>query len=121
LDESRLHGLMGARPYRNKPHCVLTIDSRALITALANAILLSPLNSGATLYRPLPRGAKTFLPIADFPFEERRATRALENTVVELLVKHSVPNISEFVLKVEERKIDETKRPVLLETVWERK
>lgn len=121
LSESRLNGLLGARPYRNKPHCVLTIDSRTLITAHADRILLSPMNSGATLYRPLARGAETFQSIDAFPFDERRATRAIENTVVELLVKHSVPNISEFVLKVEDRKVDENKCPVVLKTIWQRK
>lgn len=120
LNVSRLHGLLGAKPYRNKPHCVLTIDSHALITTHVDAILLSPMNSGATLYDPLPRGPNTFLPIVDFPFEERRATRPIENTVVELLVKRSVQNIRDFVLKVEECKVNEHKQPVILNTVWER-
>lgn len=116
LDEARLNRLLGARAYRSKHHCVLTIDSHALITVHSKDILLSPMNSGSTIYRPLPRGAKTFSPIADFPFEERRASRAVENTVVELLVKYSVPDVSNFVLKVEERK-----GATVLRTVWQRK
>ena len=116
LDSRRLDGLLGARAYRNKHHYVLTLDSKALITANAKSILLSPMNSGSTIYRPLPRGAKTFQPIGDFPFDERRATRAIQNTVVELLVKYAVPNVRDFVLKVDERK-----GPNVVKTVWQRK
>ena len=104
LDSRRLDGLLAARAYRDKNHCVLTIDSQRLVQAYSPKITLSPMNSGSTIYRPLPRGAKTFLPIADFPFEERRKTRAIQNTVVELLIQYAVPNIDEFVVKVEERK-----------------
>lgn len=104
LDERRVNGLLGARAYRDKKHCVLTLDTRRLVAHYTKTITLSPMNSGSTIYDPLPRGAKTFLPISEFPFEDRRATRALQNTVVELLVKYAVPNVDEFVLRVEERK-----------------
>jgi hypothetical protein len=115
VDARRLDGLLGARAYRDKYHCVLTLDSRALITSHAHAVQLSPMNSGSTIHRPLPRGATTFLPIEGFPFEERRATRAIQNTVVELLVRYSVPNIGQFILKVEERRGAD-----VLKTLWER-
>lgn len=116
LDARRLDGLLGARAYRNKRHCVLTLDTRALVTAHTDAILLSPMNSGSTIYRPLPRGATTFQAIADYPFEERRTTRAIQNAVVELLVKYAVPNIAAYVLKVEERKGTD-----IVSTVWVRR
>jgi hypothetical protein len=115
LDSRRLNGLLGAKPYRNKRHCVLTVDSGHLITAYEKEITLSPMNSGSTLYDPLSRGLETFLPIAEFPFEKRRATRPIQNTVVELLVKYAVPNVDEFVLKVEERKGTE-----IIETILDR-
>ena len=63
----------------------------------------------------LRRGGKTFLPIADFPFERRRKTRLIENTVVELLVKYSVPDVEDFVIRVEE-----TKGTEHLETIFDR-
>lgn len=103
LDSRRLDGLLGARAYRDTQHCVLTLDSQRLVTDYKRDITLSPMNSGSTIYDPLPRGPKTFLPIADFPFEKRRATRPIQNAVVELLVKYAVPNVDNYVLKVEER------------------
>jgi hypothetical protein len=116
LDKRRLDDLLGAKAYRDRHHCVLSLDCKALVTLHTDAILLSPMNSGATLYDPLPRGATTFLPIIDFPFSERRRTRAIQNTVVELLVKYSVPNVSDYVFKVEERK-----GPDVIRTIWRRK
>jgi hypothetical protein len=116
LDPRRLDGLLGAKAYRDRRHYVLTLDSKAFITAHVDAILLSPMNSGATLYDPLSRGASTFLSISDFPFAERRRTRAVQNTVVELLVKYSVPKVREFVIKVEERT-----GPDVIQTIWQRR
>jgi len=52
----------------------------------------------------LRRGEKTFLPITQFPFEQRRKTRSIENTAIELLVNYSVPDVEDFVIKIEERK-----------------
>jgi hypothetical protein len=104
LDARRLDRLLGARAYRDTHHCVLTIDTARLVNKYSRVITLSPMNSGSTIYRPLPRGKRTFTSIADFPFKERRASRLLENTVVELLVKYSVPDVADFVLRVDERK-----------------
>jgi len=116
LHPNRLNDLLDARAYRDKHHCVLTLDCRELVGQYVKDISLSPMNSGSTIYRPLPRGRGTFLPIADFPFDERRATRPIQNSVVELLVKYAVPNVEEFVLKVEERKGAST-----IQTIFQRR
>ena len=94
---------------------MLTLDSERFVTAYARSITLSPMNSGSTMRNALRRGEKTFLPIVEFPFERRRKTRPIENTVVELLVNYSVPDVEDFVIKVEE-----TKGTEHLETIFDR-
>ena len=98
LSRERLRGLLGARAYRGRPQNVLTLDMASVLEAHRERVQLSPINSGATIYNPTPRGRSTFLPIADFPFNERRKTRSLDNTVVELTVLHGVPNITDHAI-----------------------
>lgn len=98
LSRHRLRSLLGARAYRDRPHVVLTVDSASLVNAHRDRIELSPLNSGATLYNPLPRGLATFSAIDDFPFEERRKTRSIAASVVELVVRGGVPDIGDHLI-----------------------
>lgn len=98
LSRGRLRGLLGARAYRNRPQTVLTVDTASLLKAHKNRIELSPLNSGATIYNPQPRGRDTFLPIEKYPFDERRKTRPIDKSVVELVVREGVPDISDHLV-----------------------
>ncbi|MGY8666253.1 hypothetical protein Q3C01_28430 [Bradyrhizobium sp. UFLA05-109] len=98
LSRDRLRGLLGARAYRNRPQTVLTVDTASLLSAHRDKIELSPLNSGATIYNPQPRGRETFLPIDDYPFEDRRKTRSADKAVVELVVRRGVPDISDHLV-----------------------
>lgn len=94
LSRDRLRGLLGARAYRGRPQTVLTVDTASLLKAHKERIELSPLNSGATIYKPQPRGRDTFLPIADYPFEEWRKKRRSGEPVVELVIRDGVPDIA---------------------------
>lgn len=98
LSRERLRGLLGARAYRGRPQTVLTVDTVSLVAAHRERIELSPLNSGATIYNPQPRGRDTFLPIADYPFQERRRTRPVDKSVVELVVCGGVPDIADHLI-----------------------
>lgn len=98
LSRERLRGLLGARAYRKRPQTVLTVDTASLLKAHRERIELSPLNSGATLYVPLLRGRETFQAIADYPFDERRKTRAIDMSVVELVVRGGVPDIADHLI-----------------------
>jgi hypothetical protein len=98
LSKERLRRLLDARAYRERPQTVLTVDTASLVNAHRDRIELSPLNSGATIYDPQPRGPDTFLPIADYPFEERRKTRSVDNAVVELVVREGVPDIADHLI-----------------------
>jgi hypothetical protein len=98
LHKNRLRRLLKAKPYRNRAHTILTLDTGSVVTAHRDRILLSPINSGSTIMKPQPRGNGTFQTIAQYPFTERRKTRSIENALVELTVAYSVPDIMTHLL-----------------------
>jgi hypothetical protein len=98
LSRDRLRGLLGARAYRERPQTVLTVDTASLVKAHKTRVELSGINSGSTLYTPQPRGRDTFLPIEQFPFHERRKKRTVEKSVVELVVRDGVPDITDHLI-----------------------
>jgi hypothetical protein len=102
LSRSRLDRLLNARAYRDKRQTILTVDTRALVEAHKDEILLCPINSGATKPNPHPRTRRSFLPLAEYPFELWCSKRPKNDTIVELTVARSVQRIKDFVLEVEE-------------------
>ncbi|TXN72844.1 hypothetical protein [Methylobacterium sp. WL6] len=100
LSQKRLRRLLGARAYRNDPQLVLTIETASLVNEYKDSILLSPINSGSTIWNPVKRGRSTFLPIAEYPFAEWKAKRGKANAVVELVVTGGAPNIANHVVAV---------------------
>jgi hypothetical protein len=98
LSKKRLNKLLNARAYRDRPQTVLTVDTRSLVEAHRKNIELSPLNSGATIYKPQPRGPDTFAQIADYPFEQRRKVKGREFWVVELVAVGGVPDIKDHLV-----------------------
>ena len=117
-DEGRLLGLLGARAYAGDEHCVMTLDTRSLVTAYAKSITLSRINSGALLYNNAPeRGPDTFLTIEECPFDQWRRWpgRSRKTAVAELAVDYSVPDVAKHVTRVERRKGQD-----VLETIWRR-
>jgi hypothetical protein len=103
LDIPHLETLLGARAYRKSAHDVIVVDTAALLERYSDRITLSPINSGATMYKSPERGSRTFLPIADYPFEERRLARGVQNAIVELAVDDGVRDILAVALAVERR------------------
>jgi len=104
LTEERLQRLLAAKPYRNKTHCVLTVDTARLVEKYRDMIVLAPINTGCARPNPQPRGKDTFLAIDDYPFEEWDRKRRGRDPVVELAVEEGVPDIVDLVLRVEHRK-----------------
>jgi hypothetical protein len=102
LSSGRIWRLLQARAYRGHPQTVLTLSTEGIVKDYKDRILLSPINSGSTLFNPQPRGEDTFKKIEDFRFSDRAKTRALENNVVELVIDHSVPDIAKYVVAVHE-------------------
>jgi hypothetical protein len=116
LTSERLHKLVNARPYRQKEHDVLTLDSVELLRRHQDSVLLAPYNTGTTAYEPPKRGRRTFLPIDAFPYDAWRKKRNDRlDAVVELVIPYAVPDVTDFVLKVERQRGDE-----VLQTVWTR-
>ena len=100
LSKDRIWRLLKARAYRKLEQTVLTIDTRSLLATQGPNVLLSPINSGATLFSPQPRGLDLFKPVGEFPFAERKRTRTDANNVVELVVRYGVPDVAQHVLAV---------------------
>jgi hypothetical protein len=116
LTGDRLRRLVNARPYRHLEHDILTLETQRLVSRYGESILLAPYNTGTTAYEPPPRGANTFLPIADYPYESwRRRRNDRLDAVVELVVPYAVPDVRDCVLRVERQRGDET-----LALIWER-
>jgi hypothetical protein len=98
----KLEKLRNARAGRHVAQLVLSVDTRSLVSAYRDRVLLSGMNTGATVRRALPRGSHTFLPIADFPYQERRKTRAPMDALVEVTIVGGVPDIVDHLIAVEE-------------------
>ena len=104
VSEERVQQLLAARLYRSSIHTVITVDTASLLNAHVDRIALSPINSGSTLYNPRPRGAETFLSLADYPFNERKKKAGLKRAVAELAIDYSVPDVRHHVIRVERRR-----------------
>ena len=100
VSEARLTRFREAAHYRGRVHDILTVDTARLLQRHAYRMELSWLNTGAT--HPgatYPRGIGTFVPLASYPWSERRLVNRAE-PVVELTVAYSVPDIAELVVDV---------------------
>lgn len=102
LTRPRLYKLLNAKFYRNKRHCLLTIDTGKLLERHASRVLLSSMNSGCTKPYPHPRGRDTFLSLDNYPYEHWNRKRRGKDPIVELTVHYSVPDIKDLVIRVEE-------------------
>jgi hypothetical protein len=92
VDEKRLDDLRNARAYREQRQTVIFADTRQLVERYGNRIRLAHINTGATRSVFHFRDLETFKTIKDY---DRRK-------VVELTIDRSVPDVAEFVVRVEE-------------------
>lgn len=90
-DTTGLNFMLGATLYQNRSHYVITVDTRKLINRHADKITLSPINSGS-LYRMKKRSGDTFKPMSAYA----------ESWVREVAVEHSVPDILDLTISVDE-------------------
>ncbi len=109
----RLDRLFAARAYRDSPHLVLEFDTARMVEAHGADVRLSPINSGSTVYNPVPRGGDTFGTIDEFPYDEWRAKgRGRRGAVVEFAVRRQVPNPMNFLVSAAVRHPDGTLVPI---------
>lgn len=89
--------------YQNQHHDVLTIDSKQLLAQYSDKMMLSPINSGSTLYNPALRGRDTFVPFDQCPFSEwlRRRRKRPEEVVAEVTLSYRISGIELVVQRVE--------------------
>jgi hypothetical protein len=98
----RLERLLTAKAGRDVAQLVLTVDTRSLVEVHRDRVHLSGMNTGSTIRKPLRRGPRTFLPIAEFPYEHRRRSRSPSDALVELVVDGAVPDVMDHLLEVDE-------------------
>ncbi|MGO9267979.1 MAG: DUF7002 family protein [Candidatus Binataceae bacterium] len=110
----RVQTLLNARAYRDKEHTVVTVDTRAFLAKYGDRVAISPINSGSTIYNASRRGRQTFRHLSGYPFDERRRLRGIANAVAEAVVEYAVPDLRDFVLRVERKRASN-----LLEVVYE--
>jgi hypothetical protein len=101
VSREKLSKLLHAHAYRDRSQTVLTVRTESLVAAHRDRILLSPINSGSTLFNPRRRGHDTFLSIKDYPFDIWKKMRSSSTkAVVEVVVSGGVPDIGDHVLAV---------------------
>lgn len=103
LTSKRVETLLSAKAYRDEDHVVIVVDTAALVAKHHAAIELSPINSGATVFKAQRRGRDTFQSIAAYDFASWKKKRGTAGAIAELTVKEGVPDLMEFVVEVERR------------------
>jgi hypothetical protein len=104
VDPERLDRLINARAYKNRAHDVLTIDTRRLLELHGDRLGLASFNTGSTLYPNCPkRGPDTFQPVASFDLAAAKRWRGNKDAIVEAVVDYAVPDVAEFVTRIERR------------------
>ena len=86
--------LLHARPYRDRPHLVLVIDTRALLDDGRHVVAASAINSGNARRRPTPRGLGTFVPVS---------SGQLPRHIAEVVVDDSIVDVMPHIQRVERR------------------
>ena len=100
----RLERLLAGRAYRDSSHDVLVFDTLPLMTAHATQVEVTPMNTGAAFMKAVPRGAESFVPLADLPWDEWRAKRGASDAVVEVAVPGGVPEAGRYLIEVRRRR-----------------
>lgn len=105
----RLNRLLKAPPYRNRPHDVITVDTRALVERYSGRITLSHINSGFARFGQGLRCIGTFRSIHAYALVHGR------REIAELAVDYNVPDIADIAISVTSCQGER-----ILHTVWER-
>lgn len=85
LSEERALRLAGS--YADYQNTILETDTRALLADHAADVTVCRINSGSFLFRAVPRGRDSFIPLANFVYESSR------NIPAELTLPGPIPNI----------------------------
>jgi hypothetical protein len=98
----RLDRLRRAKEYRTEEQVVLHVDTRALVERHGPRIELCRLNSGAVTQKNHPmRGHRSWLPIADYPYDDYRRLHGRDGALVEVTVLDAVADVLDLTVEVE--------------------
>jgi hypothetical protein len=98
----RLDRLRHAKEYRTEDQVVLHVNTHALVERHGSRIELCRLNSGAITQKNHPvRGHRSWLPIADYPYDDYRRRHGSDGALVEVTVLDAVPDILDLTDKIE--------------------
>jgi hypothetical protein len=86
----RLEKHLAARLGQGRKRVVFSVDTRAFVDRFGDLMELSPINSGNTMRNAARRGSKTFLPLNEYPFHERRMKVGLANAVAEITYPYAI-------------------------------
>lgn len=100
VGEARLGRLLNT--YRERDKIVLVLDTAKVMARHAAQTMLSPINSGFSLRYAQKRGRETFLPLADYPFEQWAKKRGKADAVAECTILGGVPDVEEVLVETRE-------------------
>ena len=107
-DPDRLARML--KSYLDREQAVFEVDTRRFLERLGDRVELSHINSGfaGRAYKPAPRGSGTFQPIDEYQDNAK-------NTIAEVTVPGSVPDIFDLTIRVVGRQRSHPDR-----LIWER-
>ncbi len=76
--------------YTDYDNLLLEVDTAALLATHATHAFVSRINTGAFIYKPVPRGRASFIPLAQY--EPRRKN----DTPAELTIDQPIPNLLDY-------------------------
>jgi hypothetical protein len=98
VSAERLDRLRQAKEYRTDDQVILHVDTRALVERHGPRIELCRLHSGAVTQKNHPmRGRRSWLPIADYPYDEYHRRYGRDGTLVGV----TVPDILDLTDRIE--------------------
>jgi hypothetical protein len=104
---SRVFFFVGGKPLKNFMNAspergVLVVDTLSLVEAYADLVEIAPINTGNTYFNPVRRGRSTFAPLleTDFAVWQRSRPKKSADTIREVTVRASIPDIAKFLKHV---------------------
>lgn len=91
-DPARLEALRTIPRYARDPQVLLRVDTRSLLTAHAERVVVTRINSGSAIFPSGRRGPDTFRALADFP---------VTDAPVEVAVAGGVPDLADHLVEEE--------------------
>jgi hypothetical protein len=99
----RLERLRHAREYHTESQIILHVNTRALVERHGPQIQRCRFNSGAVTQKNHPaRGHRSWMPIAEYPYEDYRHRYGARGALAEVTVLDAVPDILDITDRVEQ-------------------